>query len=88
MQQERVAVLQVLVHDPLGAIGYVWPIHWRHHVLNAHKAYEQLADIHEQVASTPPGEHRTRIIGDEDLIMSAMTAGPPWSAMQHEQCRI
>jgi hypothetical protein len=72
---DNVAVTQILVHDPLGAIGYFWPIHWAFHINIAHAAYERLAAIHERVAGLAPGTNNMRIVSDEPLLVEAYDCG-------------
>jgi hypothetical protein len=72
---DNIAVTQILVHDPLGTIGYFWPVHWACHVNIAHAAYERLATIHEQIAKIAPGPNNMRIISDEALLVETYDCG-------------
>lgn len=71
----NVAVTQLLVHDPLGTIGYFWPIHWACHVNIAHADYERLVAIHEEIAKLDPGPNKVRLVSDELLLRDAYDCG-------------
>jgi hypothetical protein len=71
----NLAVTQFLVHDPLGTIGYIWPIHWACHFNLSEAAYKRMIAVHEQVAKIEPGSNNTRLIGDEALLMEAYDSG-------------
>jgi hypothetical protein len=48
-----VYVIQMLVHEPAGALAYDFAPHWPHHALLAHEAAERLEAVHVRLVDVP-----------------------------------
>jgi hypothetical protein len=71
----RIAVVQLLLHQPLGMIGYPLPIYWANHVNFAHAGYERLLALHEQIEAIEPWESGVRHVSDEALLIDVYDSG-------------
>lgn len=72
---DNFAVIQMLVHNPLGTLAYPWPVHWAVHTNIAYAAYERLSAIHARIAEIAPSEDKMRTVWDEELLVEAYDCG-------------
>ncbi len=71
-----VFLLQTLVHDPLGAIGYSPPDLWPCHVAYARAAYKRLSAIQDEIGELAVDPKRNaRHIDDGELLVEVYDAG-------------
>lgn len=69
-------VVQVIAHNQLGAICYVWPRHWVFHARAAEQAANQLATLHQRLVQFPVhGESSLRSVDDLEYIEAVYRAG-------------
>lgn len=69
-------LLQTLVHDPLGTIGYRWPRLWASHATIAHVACQRLDAIHQQVGEIAvDARSNSRMIDEDALLLEAYDCG-------------
>jgi hypothetical protein len=71
----EIFILQTLVHNPVGAIGYDWPNHWVLHFTIADAAYDRLSELHATVAAIESAENKVRLVADSDLITRIYDSG-------------
>lgn len=71
-----VAPLQILTHDPYGAIGYSWSLEfWFFEIQLAEESFEKLKALHQRVYELQPGASATRSIHDQELLKEIYAAG-------------
>ena len=67
-------VIQMLVHEPIGALAYHFVPHWPHHARLAHEAAERLQAVHAQLVEIPELSGHVRHV-PEEMAAAAYEAG-------------
>lgn len=67
--------LQILTHDPHGAIAYAWPPYWDFEKHLADLAFDRLKELHEEVFALSLDASNMRQIRDLDLLERIFGAG-------------
>jgi hypothetical protein len=71
-----VVPLQILTHDPYGAIGYSWTVEfWLIEAQLAQESFDKLKELHEKVFELEPGPSAMRSIHDRQLLKAIYEAG-------------
>lgn len=71
----RIEVIQVLAHDPLGALAYPWPRLWVFHYDQAVDAYEAFEGLHSQLVELPPALDGMRTVSDGEFLKKIYALG-------------
>lgn len=71
----KVEVMQPVVHERLGALGYIWPRHWVDHLRRADAAYERLVELHDRLEDVPLGTDNRRLLPVDDYLFDVYGVG-------------
>jgi hypothetical protein len=58
-------VIQMLIHDPIGALGYNWGSQTYRHARMAEDGYTQLVELHADLVAIQPLSGNVRVVPDE-----------------------